>query len=40
MLTDRRKQLLQHIVEEYVLTAQPVGSRTLVDKYEIGRAHV
>ncbi len=35
MLTDRRKQLLQHIVEEYVQTAQPVGSRTLVDKYEL-----
>ena len=35
MLTDRRKQLLQHIVEEYVETAQPVGSRTLVDKYEL-----
>ena len=35
MLTDRRKQLLRHIVEEYVDTAQPVGSRTLVDKYEL-----
>ena len=35
MLTDRRKQLLRHIVEEYVETAQPVGSRTLVDKYEL-----
>ncbi len=35
MLTDRRKQLLKHIVEEYVETAQPVGSRTLVDKYEL-----
>ena len=35
MLTTRRKQLLRHIVEEYVETAQPVGSRTLVDKYEL-----
>jgi heat-inducible transcriptional repressor len=35
MLTDRRKQLLQYIVEEYVQTAQPVGSRTLVDKYQL-----
>jgi heat-inducible transcriptional repressor len=35
MLTDRRKQLLQYIVEEYVDTAQPVGSNAIVKKYKL-----
>ena len=31
-LTDRQRELLRHVVEEYVATGQPVGSRTLVDR--------
>lgn len=33
MLTERRQKLLQFIIDEYVSTAQPVGSNTLVEKY-------
>jgi heat-inducible transcriptional repressor len=36
MLTERRQKLLQHIVEEYVDTAQPVGSNALREKYRLG----
>jgi len=35
MLTERRRQLLQYIVDEYVQTAQPVGSNALVEKYKL-----
>ena len=35
MLTDRRQRLLQFIVDEYVNTAQPVGSGTIVEKYRL-----
>ena len=35
MLTERREQLLQHIIDEYVGTAQPVGSGALVKKYQL-----
>lgn len=33
MLTERRKKLLQFIVDDYVTTAQPVGSNALVQRY-------
>lgn len=33
MLTERRQKLLQIIIDEYVSTAQPVGSNALVEKY-------
>src|SRR3990172_1843252 len=33
MLTERRQRLLQFIIDEYVTTAQPVGSHALVEKY-------
>jgi heat-inducible transcriptional repressor len=33
MLNERRQKLLQFIIDEYVSTAQPVGSNTLVEKY-------
>lgn len=33
MLTERRSQLLQYIIDEYVNSAQPVGSNALVEKY-------
>jgi len=35
MLTERRKKLLQYIVEEHVQSAQPVGSGALRDKYKL-----
>jgi len=35
MLTERREKLLRLIVDEYVSTAQPVGSGTIVDKYRM-----
>jgi heat-inducible transcriptional repressor len=35
MLTERREQLLQYIIDEYVGTAQPVGSGALVKKYNL-----
>src|SRR5579864_3425486 len=31
-LSPRQKEILGHVVEEYVATGQPVGSRTLVDR--------
>jgi len=31
-LTERQKEILRHVVEEYVATGQPVGSKTLVDR--------
>ncbi len=35
MLTERRQKLLQIIVDEYVTSAQPVGSSALVEKYRL-----
>ena len=34
-LTERRQKLLQIIVDEYVTSAQPVGSNALVEKYRL-----
>src|SRR5437667_72209 len=31
-LTPRQQEILRHVVEEFVSTGQPVGSRTLVDR--------
>lgn len=36
MLNERRRRVLQALVEEYIESAIPVGSRTLVDRYELG----
>lgn len=36
MLNDRRRRVLQALVEEYVASATPVGSKTLVERYELG----
>jgi heat-inducible transcriptional repressor len=33
VLTERRQKLLQFIIDEYVTTAQPVGSNAIVEKY-------
>jgi heat-inducible transcriptional repressor len=35
MLTERRQKLLRFIIDEYVSTAQPVGSNALVEKYAL-----
>lgn len=36
MLNERRRRVLSALVEEYIVSATPVGSRTLVDRYELG----
>jgi heat-inducible transcriptional repressor len=36
MLDDRKEQILSAIVRDYVDTAEPVGSRTISKKYQIG----
>ncbi|MGL5917265.1 MAG: heat-inducible transcriptional repressor HrcA, partial [Culicoidibacterales bacterium] len=35
MLTERRLVLLKAIVDEFILSAQPVGSKILTKKYAI-----
>ncbi len=36
MLNDRRRRVLQALIEEYVTSASPVGSRTLVERHDLG----
>lgn len=36
MLNDRKKKILQLIIEDYISTAEPVGSRTIARKYNLG----
>jgi heat-inducible transcriptional repressor len=36
MLNDRRRRVLSALVEEYIASATPVGSKTLVNRYELG----
>ena len=36
MLNDRKKKSLQLIIEDYISTAEPVGSRTIARKYDLG----
>lgn len=35
MLNERRKRILQAIIEEYIATAEPVSSATIVSKYDL-----
>ena len=35
MLTSRQEMILKSIVEEFIKTAEPVGSKTLVEKYNL-----
>ena len=35
-LTDRQRQILRAVVEDYVTTAIPVGSKALVERYHLG----
>lgn len=36
MLNERKLKILQAIIEDYIETAEPVGSRTLSKKYDLG----
>lgn len=36
MLNDRRRRVLNALVEEYIATGQPVGSKHLVESYQLG----
>ncbi len=36
MMNDRRRRVLSALVEEYIASAQPVGSKNLVDRYDLG----
>ena len=36
VLTDREKSILRYVIHQFILTANPVGSRNLSKKYEIG----
>ncbi|MCL2504091.1 MAG: heat-inducible transcriptional repressor HrcA [Coriobacteriia bacterium] len=36
VLNERRRRVLVALVEEHIASAQPVGSKTLVDRYELG----
>ena len=36
MLSDRKKRILQLIIEDYISTAEPVGSRAISKKHELG----
>ncbi len=36
VLSDRQKKILQIIIEDYIDTAEPVGSRTIARKYNLG----
>ena len=36
MLDERKRKILQAIIDDYVLTAEPIGSRTIARKYKLG----
>ena len=36
LLNDRKKQILQAVIEEYISAAEPVSSGTIVEKYDLG----
>lgn len=36
MLKERKKKILQIIIEDYISSAEPVGSRTIARKYDLG----
>lgn len=36
MLNERKKKVLQIIIEDYISSAEPVGSRTIARKYDLG----
>ena len=36
MLDERKKKILQAIINDYISTAEPIGSRTIARKYNLG----
>ena len=36
MLDERKKRILQAIIKDYISFAEPVGSRTIARKYDLG----
>jgi heat-inducible transcriptional repressor len=36
LLNDRKVKILEAIINDYILTAEPIGSRTIAKKYELG----
>ncbi|WP_028972401.1 heat-inducible transcriptional repressor HrcA [Sporomusa ovata] len=36
MLDERKRKILQAIIDDYISTAEPVGSRTIARKYDLG----
>ena len=40
MITDRQKETLKIIIEEYVRTAEPVGSKSISDRLNVSSATV
>lgn len=36
MLDDRKRRILQAIIDDYISTAEPIGSRTIARKYDLG----
>lgn len=36
MLDERKKKILQAIINDYISTAEPIGSRTIARKYDLG----
>ena len=36
MLNERKTKILEAIVQDYIATAEPIGSRTIAKKYELG----
>lgn len=36
MLDERKKRILQAVIQDYISSAEPVGSRTLARKYDLG----
>ncbi len=36
MLNERKRKILQLVIEDYISTAEPVGSRTIARKYDLG----
>ena len=35
-LTERKLRILQAIIDDFVFSAEPIGSRTLSKKYDLG----
>ena len=36
MIDERKQHILQAVIQDYISSAEPVGSRTLARKYDLG----